>query len=64
VIFDFSCIARQYILKEKANDELEIFIEQINAPLFGFFTFGEIKNIKKNVVLFNQTSLIAGVREC
>ena len=64
VIFDFSCIARQYILKEKAKDELEIFIEQINAPLFGFFTFGEIKNIKENVVLFNQTSLIAGVREC
>ena len=64
VIFDFSCIARLYILKEKAKDELEIFIEQINAPLFGFFTFGEIKNIKENVVLFNQTSLIAGVREC
>ena len=65
MIFDFSCIARQYILKDKADDELEIFSEIINAPLFGFFTFGEMINVcNNNVTLFNQTSLIAGVKEC
>jgi len=66
LIFNFSCIARQYILEDKANKELEILSETINAPLFGFFTFGEIINTltDEKITLYNQTSLVAGVSEC
>jgi hypothetical protein len=66
LVFNFSCIARQYILDNKAQEELAILSETINAPLFGFFTFGEIINTftKEKITLYNQTSLVVGVSEC
>jgi len=64
LVFDFSCVAREYILKDKKIEEQYIFAKTLNAPLFGYFTFGEIQSIKNEIINFNQTTLLIGVREC
>ena len=63
--FNFSCIARQYALGEKQKEESRLYSEIFNAPIFGFFTFGEI-GMNRSFELFkfyNQTSLICGLKE-
>lgn len=62
---NFSCIARQYVLEDKQDKELEIYTSVLNCPLFGFFTFGEIGPDKhyKKLKLYNETSLLLAVRE-
>jgi len=65
IIFNFSCIARQYVLADKQKSELEVYLNRFDAPLFGFFTFGEIGPDKayKKLKLYNETSLIVGIKE-
>jgi len=63
--FNFSCIARQFALGKRKEEETKIYSEIFNAPIFGFFTFGEI-GMDKNFDIFkfyNQTSLICGLKE-
>jgi hypothetical protein len=62
---NFSCIARQYVLEDKQNQESEIYTSVLNCPLFGFFTFGEIGPDKyyKKLNLYNETSLLLAVKE-
>jgi small ligand-binding sensory domain FIST len=62
---DFSCMARQYVLEDKQNQEPEIYTSVLNCPLFGFFTFGEIGPDKyyKKLKLYNETSLLLAVKE-
>ncbi len=64
-IFNFSCIARQYILEDHQSKEPNIYITQLNAPLFGFFTFGEIGPDKryKRLKIYNETSILLAMRE-
>jgi len=65
LIFNFSCIARQYVLEDKQREEIELYTSILNAHLFGFFTFGEIgpdKNFKK-LKLYNETSLLLALEE-
>ncbi|PMP60740.1 MAG: hypothetical protein C0198_06040 [Sulfurihydrogenibium sp.] len=64
-ILNFSCIARQYVLEDKQREENKIYINTLNAPLFGFFTFGEIGPDKffKKLKFYNETSLIVGIKE-
>jgi len=62
---NFSCIARQYALGDRQKYESKLYSETFNAPIFGFFTFGEI-GMNKDFTTFkfyNQTSLIAGLKE-
>lgn len=63
--FNFSCIARQYALEERQHEEAMVYSTLLNAPLFGFFTFGEIGPDKKQTGLkfYNETSLLAGIKE-
>ena len=63
--FNFSCIARQYSLGDKQKEETELYAESFNAPIFGFFTFGEIGMNKSfdTLKFYNQTSLICGLKE-
>jgi len=62
---NFSCIARQYVLEDKQEEELKVYASVLNSHLFGFFTFGEIGPDRefKKLKLYNETSLIVGVRE-
>jgi len=57
--FNFSCIARQYVLEEHQKDEINIYTKTFNTHLFGFFTFGEIApGIKyKKLMFYNNTSI-------
>ena len=63
--FNFSCIARQYTLDTRQHEEALIYSTHLNAPLFGFFTFGEIGPDKKHTGLkfYNETSLLTGIKE-
>ena len=63
--FNFSCIARQYIMEEKEIEEPKIYSNILNTNLFGFFTFGEIGPDKKfgNIKLYNETSVVVAMRE-
>ncbi len=65
VILNFSCIARQFVLEDLNHVENEIYTQVLNAPLFGFFTFGEIGPDKffKSLKFYNQTSLLVALRE-
>ncbi|WOE70792.1 FIST C-terminal domain-containing protein [Hydrogenimonas thermophila] len=65
IVFNFSCVARQYILDDKQQKEIEIYADAFDAPLFGFFTFGEIgpDKMHKKLKLYNETSLIIAMRE-
>ena len=62
---NFSCIARQYVLEDKQEEELKVYASVLNSHLFGFFTFGEIGPDRefKKLKLYNETSLLVGVRE-
>jgi len=63
--FNFSCIARQYALDTRQKEEAVLYSTLLNAPLFGFFTFGEIGSDKKQTGLkfYNETSLLTGIKE-
>ena len=63
--FNFSCIARQYSLGEKQENEIKEYAQIFNAPIFGFFTFGEIdkSKISNKIKFYNQTSLVCGIKE-
>jgi hypothetical protein len=63
--FNFSCIARQYSLGDKQKEETKLYAESFNAPIFGFFTFGEIGMNKRfdSLKFYNQTSLVCGLKE-
>jgi len=65
ILINFSCIARQYVLEEKQEAENMTYLEKTDAPLFGFFTFGEIGHDpqKKSLQFYNETSLLIGMRE-
>jgi len=65
LVFNFSCIAREYILDEKRSEEIGLYTSILNAHLFGFFTFGEIGPNKRfsKLKLYNETSLIVGLKE-
>ncbi len=65
LIFNFSCIARQYVLEDRKKEEVEIYTSTLNSYLFGFFTFGEIGPDKyfKKLKFYNETSLLLAVRE-
>ena len=64
-IFNFSCVARQYILDKKQKEEIKIYYKIFKAPLFGFFTFGEIgpDKMHKKLKLYNETSLLLTMKE-
>ena len=63
--FNFSCIARQYSLGKKQVDEVKEYAKIFNAPIFGFFTFGEIdkSRVSNKIKFYNQTSLVCGIKE-
>jgi hypothetical protein len=63
--FNFSCVGRQYIMEDLHREEAKNYASIFNAPLFGFFTFGEIgpDRYHKRLKYYNQTSVVVGVRE-
>ena len=63
--FNFSCVARQYILSNRQFDEPKTYVRNFDTHLFGFFTFGEIGPDKKykKLKLYNETSLICVMKE-
>jgi hypothetical protein len=65
IAFNFSCIARQYVLEDKQKEESQIYMDLFRTNLFGFFTFGEIGSDKLNKKLrfFNETSLVVIMKE-
>ena len=65
VVFNFSCVAREFILGEKKEEESKIYSKILNAPVFGFFTYGEIGPDYefKTSKLYNQSSLVVAVKE-
>lgn len=65
ILFNFSCIARQYVLEEVQKEENRIYRNFLHAPLFGFFTYGEIGHDphKSSIQFFNETSLLTGMAE-
>jgi hypothetical protein len=62
---NFSCIARQYALEDRQTEEAKLYSRLLNAPLFGFFTFGEVgpKREGRGLSIYNQTSLLVGITE-
>jgi len=62
---NFSCMGRQFALEDLHTEEARRYASIFNAPLFGFFTLGEIAPDKrrKNLKFYNQTSVVVGVRE-
>jgi len=65
IAFNFSCIARQYVLEENQDKEPKTYMDIFSTNLFGFFTFGEIGFDKahKKLNFYNETSLITIMRE-
>jgi len=63
--FNFSCVARQYILSDRQGDEPKTYVKNFDTHLFGFFTFGEIGPDRKykKLKLYNETSLICVMKE-
>ena len=61
--FNFSCIAREKILEQFEEKEIELYGRLLNAPLFGFFTHGEVAKKNGKLRIHNLTSVIAAVRE-
>ena len=63
--FNFSCIARQYVLEDMQQKEIETYVEHFKTNLFGFFTFGEIgpDTLYKKLKFYNETSLVVTMRE-
>jgi len=65
ILFNFSCTARQYVLEQDQAAENIIYLEEMQTPLFGFFTFGEIGHDpqKRSLQFYNETSLLIGMCE-
>jgi len=65
ITFNFSCVARQYVLEDNQDKESKSYIDILGTNLFGFFTFGEIGIDKKykNLTFHNETSLVAVLKE-
>ena len=63
--FNFSCMGRQFALEDLQGEEAKIYASTFNAPLFGFFTLGEIAPDRRRTRLkfYNQTSVVLGVSE-
>ncbi|HIP98718.1 MAG TPA: hypothetical protein EYH37_05090 [Aquifex aeolicus] len=63
--FNFSCMGRQYALEDLHIEEARHYASIFNAPLFGFFTLGEIApdKYRKHLKFYNQTSVVVGVKE-
>ncbi len=64
-VLNFSCVARQYTLEELAVEEIRAYGRYMNAPVFGFFTHGEIAPppIDGKLRLHNQTSVVIAMKE-
>ncbi|MEW6103587.1 MAG: FIST N-terminal domain-containing protein [bacterium] len=58
----FNCISRVWILNDEAEREIDevknVFGEDI--PLFGFYTFGEISQLKEGPPLFHNKTIVVG----
>ena len=65
LVLNFSCVARQFILEEKEKEENITYSKILNAPVFGFFTYGEIgpNYHHTSAKLYNQSSLIVALKE-
>ncbi|WP_187647684.1 FIST C-terminal domain-containing protein [Nitrosophilus labii] len=65
IAFNFSCVARQYVLEDRQKEEIEIYEDILNTYLFGFFTFGEVgpDRMFKKLKMYNETSLVLVMRE-
>jgi hypothetical protein len=60
----FSCAGRQVSLGPYASDEIEGIKEIWNAPMAGFFCFGEIGRVEKgNTEFQNMTCSLAILKE-
>lgn len=60
----FSCMARHLALGPLISDEVNIAVKKWQAPLVGFFTYGEIgTNPKQHCDFYNQTFTVALLRE-
>ena len=60
--FNFSCIAREFILGDFREKESEEYTNILNSSLFGFFTFGEVAG-SDTLDFHNQTSVLVGIKE-
>jgi len=66
VLFNFSCVARQYVLEDRQEEELQAYRNTLKSVnLFGFFTFGEIGPDPqyKSLKFYNETSLAVAMKE-
>ena len=61
--FDFSCVAREKVLEQFEDKEIEMYGRLLNAPIFGFFTHGEVAPNNGRIRLHNLTSVVVAVRE-
>ena len=61
--FNFSCVAREKVLDQFEDKEIEIYGRMLNAPLFGFFTHGEVAPGGSKLRIHNLTSVVVAVRE-
>jgi len=60
----FSCMARHLALGPMVDEEILAAHTKWNAPLIGFFTYGEIgKNMSGRCDFFNETFTLAALRE-
>jgi len=60
----FSCMARHLALGPMVDEEILAAHERWNAPLIGFFTYGEIgKNLTGRCDFFNETFTLAALKE-
>lgn len=57
----FSCVTRRQFLHDNINMELGAY--QKVAPTSGFYTYGEIFRVGREVNILNVTSVLAGFRE-
>jgi hypothetical protein len=65
LVFNFSCVFRQYVLEEKAPKECETYQNALGAPVFSMFSHGEIgtDSIDGRLRFYNETSILAGLAE-
>ncbi|GAB6065228.1 hypothetical protein JCM9492_03200 [Aquifex pyrophilus] len=65
LILNFSCIARQYVLENMKEEENKVIAGELDAPLFGFATYGEVgpDRFFKKVKLYNETATFVALKE-